>query len=68
MNRKNLRGTIRSLLARAIEKSGMIDGSINAIEHKLQDWVSRGRRYDEVAGDLEGPGALILLSSDMDSM
>ena len=47
--------------------SGMIDGSTDTIEHELQGWVSRGRRYDRAAQDL-GLGALFFFSSDIYSL
>jgi hypothetical protein len=50
------------------ELSTCNDEGLSYIERRLQDWVSRGRQYDSVAKDLEGPGALILLSDDMDSV
>ena len=63
--RTKVTGSVRSQLDTAIAATGMIDDSF---EGRLQDWVSRGRRYDTVVKDLEGPGALILLSNDMDSV
>jgi hypothetical protein len=60
---------VRSIAAsKAIAASGIIHGSFHEIEARLQDWVCRGRRYNTIVKDLEGLGALIFLSKDMDSL
>ena len=66
LRRKTLRGFIRFQVARTVKESSFIDDSVENIDERLTEWISRGRRYHDVAEDLGGPGALILLSLDID--
>jgi hypothetical protein len=54
------------VLSRLVEQSGLCE--LQQAEKSLRGWAERGERYDLLAKDLGGLGALFLLPADKESL
>ncbi|KAF7166807.1 hypothetical protein CNMCM6106_002505 [Aspergillus hiratsukae] len=56
------------VLSHLVERSGLCELEQAEIQRSLRGWVERGERYDLLARDLGGLGALFLLPADKESL